>query len=119
MVFGAVSIGSKVEAPVPGRFPMLQIVRYHKGGPEGPHGCCLSWLRSSASIAVLKDDATLDMPGIDARELFNAGMQVIQKESPDWGLVFLGGSLEATEFTAYGHDLWVCCDLSGSNHVLT
>ena len=81
-----------------GALPMLQIVRYHKGGPEGPHGCCLSRLRSSASIAVLEDDATLDMPGIDARELFNAGMQVIQKESPNWVLVFLGGSLASHSF---------------------
>ena len=77
---------------------MLQIVRYHKGGPEGPQGCGLSWRRSSASIAVLEDDATLDMPGIDARGLFNAGMQVNQKESPDWGLVSLGGSMAAHSF---------------------
>jgi len=42
---------------------------------------------------VLEDDATLDMPGMDAMELFKQGMKLVEESCPDWALVYLGGSM--------------------------
>jgi len=42
---------------------------------------------------VLEDDATIDMPGCDAQRVFEQGMRSICEECPDWGLIYLGGSL--------------------------
>merc|ERR1712060_830389 len=42
---------------------------------------------------VLEDDANLDMPACDAQSIFEEGMRSIYKQCPDWGLIYLGGSL--------------------------
>jgi hypothetical protein len=42
---------------------------------------------------ILEDDATLDMPGLDAQKLFAKGIRLVQKRCPNWALVHLGGCL--------------------------
>merc|ERR1712137_1256770 len=35
----------------------------------------------------------MDMANCDAQDLFDDGMRSIHKQCPDWGLIYLGGSL--------------------------
>merc|ERR1712129_160699 len=87
----------------------LRSTRLTSWGHElwGAVGCSLSHQevlrrfladKTSEWCLILEDDASIDMPGLDARLLFSKGMQAIQHCCPNWGLVYLGGSLASFDF---------------------